>query len=165
MPAPRRVARAIVSGMEVSIRHAQPSDYGRVIGRVTTWWDGREHAPQLPQLFFLHFEGTCFVADDADGQLAGFLIGFFSQTEEDEAFVHFVGVAPEHRRSGVGRMLMERFLEATEATGRSVVRSVAHPSDAPAIAFLEAVGFTPEHLVRDFEGPGEDRVVLVRIID
>jgi hypothetical protein len=65
----------------VTIRHAQPSDYGRVIGRVNAWWEGREMAPMLPQLFFLHFEGTSFVADREDGQLAGFLIGFFSQTD------------------------------------------------------------------------------------
>ena len=49
----------------VDIRHAQPSDYGRVIGHVNAWWGGREMAPMLPKLFFLHFEGTSFVADDA----------------------------------------------------------------------------------------------------
>jgi ribosomal protein S18 acetylase RimI-like enzyme len=148
----------------MTIRHAQPSDYGRVIGRVTTWWEGRERAPQLPQIFFLHFEGTSFVADDEDGQLAGFLIGFLSQTAEDEAFVHFVGVAPERRRSGVGQALYARFLEAARDSGRSVVRCVAHPSDARAISFHESVGFTAEHIARDFEGLGEDRVILVRTI-
>lgn len=148
--------------MSTSIRHAQPSDYGRVIGRVTSWWDSRDHAPQLPQLFFLHFEGTCFVADDADGQLAGFLIGFLSQSAPDEAFVHFVGVDPARRRAGVGRALVERFVEAARAAGRTSVRVVAHPSDARAIGFLESVGFAAERIARDFEGPGEDRAVLAR---
>ncbi len=146
----------------VTVRHAQPSDYGRVIGRVTTWWEGRDHAPQLPQLFFLHFEGTCFVADDADGALAGFLIGFLSQSSPEEAFVHFVGVDPARRRSGIGSALYERFLEAAAAAGRTSVRAVAHPSDARALGFHEALGFAAESIARDFEGPGEDRVVLVR---
>lgn len=145
-----------------TIRRAQPSDYGRVIGRVQTWWGSRDHAPQLPQLFFLHFEGTSLVADDADGQLVGFLIGFLSQTAPDEAFVHFLGVAPDRRRTGVGRALYERFLDEARAAGRSSVRAVAHPSDARAISFHEALGFRAESIARDFEGPGEDRVVLVR---
>lgn len=148
--------------MEVAIRHAQPSDYGRVIGRLHAWWEGHDIAPQLPQLFFLHFEGTSFVADAPDGQLAGFLIGFLSQSNDTEAFVHFVGVAPEHRRQGVGRALYLRFFEAARAHGRSVVRCVAHPSDARAIGFHEALGFHAERIARDFEGPGEDRVLLAR---
>ena len=48
----------------MEIRHAQPSDYGRVIGRVNAWWGGRDMAPMLPKLFFVHFEGTSFVVDD-----------------------------------------------------------------------------------------------------
>ena len=48
-------------------------------------------APMLPKLFFLHFEGTSFVAEDEDGKLVAFLIGFLSQTDPEEADVHFVG--------------------------------------------------------------------------
>ena len=59
--------------MTVTIRHAKPSDYGRVIGRVNVWWGGRDMAPVLPKLFFLHFEGTSFVAEDGEGDLVGFL--------------------------------------------------------------------------------------------
>ena len=32
-----------------------------------------------------------------DGKLVGFLIGFLSQTDPEEAYIHFVGVAPDHR--------------------------------------------------------------------
>ena len=76
------------------IRHASPADYGRVIQHVNAWWGGRDMAPMLPKLFFLHFEGTSFVAEDDEGKLVAFLIGFLSQTDPDEAYIHFVGVAP-----------------------------------------------------------------------
>ena len=111
----------------MEIRHANPSDYGRVIQHVNAWWGGREMAPMLPKLFFLHFEGTSFVAEDDDGKLVGFLIGFLSQTDPDEAYIHFVGVAPEHRGSGVGRELYERFFTVVAAHGRSLVRCVTSP--------------------------------------
>jgi ribosomal protein S18 acetylase RimI-like enzyme len=118
--------------------------------------------PVLPKLFFLHFEGTSFVAEDADGKLVAFLIGFLSQTDPDEAYIHFVGVAPEQRGSGVGRKLYERFFEAVRAEGRGVVRCVTSPSNTTSIAFHEAMGFGVDRVAEDYDGPGEDRVLFVR---
>jgi ribosomal protein S18 acetylase RimI-like enzyme len=145
----------------VEIRHAQPSDYGRVIGRVNAWWGGRDMAPMLPKLFFVHFEGTSFVVDDADGQLAGFLIGFHSQSSPEEAYIHFVGVAPEQRGNGIGRALYERFFAEARADGRAVVRCVTSPVNEDSIAFHQALGFEIERVAEDYDGPGEDRVLLV----
>ena len=90
---------------QVTVRHAKPSDYGRVIGRINVWWGGREMAPILPKLFFIHFEGTSFVAEDEDGELLGFVCGFLSQTADDDAYIHFVGITPEDRGEGLGRTL------------------------------------------------------------
>jgi ribosomal protein S18 acetylase RimI-like enzyme len=148
----------------VKIRHAQPSDYGRVIQHVNAWWGGREMAPMLPKLFFLHFEGTSFVAERKDGTIAGFLIGFLSQTNEDEAYVHFVGVAPDQRGSGLGRDLYERFFSAAREQGRTVVRCVTSTSNTDSIAFHEALGFEVDRVAKDYDGPGEDRVLLVKAI-
>ncbi len=146
----------------LQIRHANPSDYGRVIQHVNAWWGGREMAPMLPKLFFLHFEGTSFVAEDDEGNLVAFLIGFVSQTRPDEAYVHFVGVAPEHRGSGVGRRLYERFFETVGEHGCTTVRCVTSPANSGSIAFHEALGFAVDRVVDDYDGPGEDRAVLVR---
>lgn len=148
--------------MTIAIRHTQPSDYGRVIGRVNAWWGGRDMAPMLPKLFFIHFEGTSFVVDDEDGQLAGFLIGFNSQSAPDEAYIHFVGVAPEHRGHGIGRALYERFFAEAASHGRTVVRCVTSPLNEQSVAFHRALGFEVERIVEDYDGPGEDRVLLVR---
>ncbi len=146
----------------VAIRHAKPSDYGRVIGLVNVWWGGREMAPMLPKLFFIHFEGTSFVAETADGDLVGFVCGFLSQTADDEAYIHFVGIDPEARGSGLGRALYERFFEEVRADGRSVVRCVTSPANERSVAFHESLGFEVERVVPDYDGPGEDRVLLVK---
>jgi ribosomal protein S18 acetylase RimI-like enzyme len=144
------------------IRHAQPSDYGRVIGRVNAWWGGRDMAPMLPKLFFVHFEGTSFVVDGEDGQLAGFLIGFLSQTDANEAYIHFVGVDPDRRGEGIGRALYERFFAEALDNGRTVVRCVTSPVNEASVAFHEAMGFEVERVAEDYDGPGEDRVLLRR---
>jgi ribosomal protein S18 acetylase RimI-like enzyme len=146
----------------LTIRHAKPSDYGRVVGRVNVWWGGREMAPILPRLFFLHFEGTSFVADDDDGELAGFVCGFLSQTDPKEAYIHFVGVSPGRRGEGIGRTLYERFFAEAREHGRSLVRCVTSPGDQESIAFHEALGFEVDRVVEDYDGPGEDRVLLLK---
>ncbi len=148
----------------MEIRHAEPADYGRVIGRVNAWWGGREMAPMLPRLFFVHFEGTSYVVDDDEGQLAAFLIGFLSQTDPDEAYVHFVGVSPEHRGEGLGRQLYERFFDDARAAGRIRVRSVTSPANEESVAFHEALGFEAERVAHDYDGPGEDRVLFVKAL-
>jgi len=146
----------------VTIRHARPSDYGRVIGRANVWWGGRDMAPVLPRLFFLHFDGTSFVAEDAEGELAGFLCGFVSQTSPHEAYIHFVGVSPEQRGEGIGRSLYERFFAEVGKQDRSLVRCVTSPANEESVAFHDALGFEVERVAKDYDGPGEDRVLLVK---
>jgi ribosomal protein S18 acetylase RimI-like enzyme len=133
-----------------------------VIGRVNVWWGGREMAPMLPKLFFLHFEGTSFVAEDEEGDLTGFVCGFLSQTNSDEAYIHFVGISPDHRGKGLGRTLYERFFDEVRAQGRSVVRCVTSPVNERSVAFHEALGFEVERVAEDYDGPGEDRILLVK---
>ncbi len=148
--------------MTTSIRHANPSDYGRVIQHVNAWWGGRDMAPMLPKLFFLHFEGTSFVAEDEEGRLVAFLIGFLSQTDPQEAYIHFVGVAPDQRGSGIGRELYMRFFAVVSAEGRTRVRCVTSPLNEGSVAFHESLGFSAERVAADYDGPGEDRVLFVK---
>jgi ribosomal protein S18 acetylase RimI-like enzyme len=119
-------------------------------------------APMLPRVFFIHFEGTSFVAEDEGGELRGFVCGFLSQAADDEAYIHFVGVDPGARGDGLGRALYERFFDEVRTQGRSVVRCVTSPVNQRSVAFHEALGFEVERVVEDYDGPGEDRVLLVK---
>jgi ribosomal protein S18 acetylase RimI-like enzyme len=141
------------------VRNAEPEDYGRVIAVVDGWWGGRVMAAMLPKLFFIHFRDTSFVAEE-DGSLAGFLCGFRSQTFADEAYIHFVGVDPDRRGSGLGRLLYERFFEAVRP--RTVVRAVTSPVNERSVAFHEALGFEVERVDDSYDGRGEPRVLLVK---
>ena len=116
----------------------------------------------LPKLFFIHFDGTSFVAENSGGELLGFLCGFLSQPDDDEAYIHFVGVAPEERGGGLGRALYERFFDEARSQRRSVVRCVTSPVNERSVAFHQALGFEVERTVPDYDGPGEDRVLLVK---
>jgi ribosomal protein S18 acetylase RimI-like enzyme len=145
--------------MTAVIRNAEPHDHARVVAVVDEWWGGRPMAAMLPKLFFVHFRDTSFVAEEA-GELAGFLCGFCSQTFAGEAYIHFVGVDPGGRRSGLGRELYERFFAAIEP--RMVVRAVTSPANERSVAFHRALGFEVEGVQADYDGRGEARVQLVK---
>jgi predicted GNAT superfamily acetyltransferase len=143
----------------MEIRNAEPYDYARVIAVVDDWWGGRRMAAMLPKLFFIHFRDTSFVAED-DGELAGFLCGFRSQTYDDEAYVHFVGVDPRRRGAGLGRLLYERFFEAVKP--RTIVRAVTSPVNQQSVAFHRSLGFETDRVDTSYDGAGEARVLLVK---
>jgi ribosomal protein S18 acetylase RimI-like enzyme len=141
------------------IRPAEPADYASVIGVIDDWWGGRPMAAMLPKLFFVHFRDTSFVAEE-DGRVVGFLCGFRSQTHDDEAYIHFVGVDPSRRGAGLGRELYERFFAAVAP--RMTVRAVTSPVNERSIEFHRALGFEVERVDEDYDGRGEARVLLRR---
>jgi ribosomal protein S18 acetylase RimI-like enzyme len=104
---------------------------------------------------------------ERDDRLAGFLIGLFSHDRGDEGYIHFVGIAPEQRRRGLGRQLYERFFEMCRGANRRWVRCVTSPSNTLSIEFHEAMGFEIERsggeLAKpDYDGSGLARVAFVR---
>jgi ribosomal protein S18 acetylase RimI-like enzyme len=141
------------------IRPLETADYAPVIAVVDEWWGGRPMAAMLPKLFFTHFRDTSFAAEQ-DGRLVGFLCGFRSQTHEDEAYIHFVGVDPAARGLGVGRALYDRFYASVAP--RTTVRAVTSPVNERSIAFHQALGFDVGEVDEDYDGRGEPRVLLVK---
>ncbi len=151
--------------MTIELRPAQTGDYEYIIARVDHWWGGRNMAAMLPRLFFEHFTPTTAIAVDGESaRIAGFVCGFVSQTDPDIAYIHFVGVDPDLRGTGVGRTLYEWFFEQGAAQGCTRVKSVTSPLNGGSRSFHAAMGFG-EHWVEDYDGRGEARIVFTREIN
>ena len=157
----------------MNIRPISERDHAPIIAVVNDWWGGREMAGLLPRLFFAHFQGTSFAIDD-DRQLIAFLIGFVSQTNPRQAYIHFVGIHPEFRKHGLGRQLYELFFETVRARGCDSVRCITAPINSGSIAFHQRMGFqieksNQEHngvpFTADYDGPGHDRVLFVKTLE
>ena len=149
-----------------AFRAACPDDYDAIIAVVDSWW-GRPIGGALQRLFLEHFADTSLVAElsgssDGPPRMVGFLIGFLSPRLEEEAYIHFVGVDPDERGTGLGRALYEEFFEAMRRHGRTVVHAVTSPVNLGSIAFHRAMGFEVSGPVDGYDGPGADRVVFVR---
>lgn len=155
---------------ELSIRHAEPSDYRQIIAVVDDWWGGRRMADMLPKLFFVHFRPTSFVAEH-NNRIVGFVVGFVSQTFPEEAYIHFVGVHPDFRKAELGRALYERFFSSAAKLGCHTVRCVTSPINKSSISFHRSMGFSAENsekivddipVAKEYDGKGEDRVLFFK---
>jgi len=161
------------SGPEIRLRRPVEADHARLIGSIDEWWAGRKLHPLLPRLWFQHFTGTSWVAEDDRDRLVGFIVGFISADRRDEAYVHMVGTDPNHRRQGLGRLLYRRFLDDIAGRGVRRVTAVTWPGDRASVAFHRALGFTPDTgpgtqnlygtpAYPDYDAEGDDRVVFSR---
>lgn len=154
----------------MKIRNVRTSDYAPIITVLDDWWGGRKMSAMLPCLFFEHFCDTSFIIEE-DDRIVAFLIGFFSQSWPEEAYIHFVGVHPQYRKRGYGRVLYNQFFEVMRQNQRSVVRCVTSPINTGSIAFHTCLGFQIEPGEDDqdgvtydpnHDGPGEHRVRFLR---
>lgn len=143
---------------EPLVRRASAADYDAIVNAVDPWW-GRPVAAALPRLFLDHFAGSSLVAE-RDGELVGFLIGFASPGRPAEAYIHFAGVHPGCRGTGLARRLYQQFISAARADGRSIVRAITSPVNHGSIRFHQAMGFTVSGPVRDYNGPGRDMMTF-----
>ena len=157
----------------ITFRRPTEADYPAISSVLDDWWGGRQLDHLLPRLWLQHFTGTSWLAESADGRLAGFLIGFLSPDRPDVAYCHLVAANPNLRRRGLGGALYERFFDDARANARSVVSAITWPANRPSIAFRRALGFeieggpgsqnlygTPARAEYDFDR--EDRAIMVR---
>ncbi|SEU41328.1 GNAT family N-acetyltransferase [Nonomuraea wenchangensis] len=146
-----------------ALRPATPGDYDAIAAVVDTWW-GRPILPSLPRLFLDHFHRTSLIASTGAGELAGFLVGFPSPSAEDEAYIHFVGVSPAARGTGLGRRLYEAFFGIARGHGRQVVKAITSPVNEGSIAFHRRMGFTVHGPHPAYNGPGTTLITFERAL-
>jgi len=144
------------------IRTAAPADYDAIAAVVDQWW-GRPILGSLPRLFLDLFYSSSLVIDGTGGPDA-FLIGIFSPSESDRAYIHFVGVAPHVRRAGYGRLLYEEFFRRARADGRRTVSAITAPVNQRSADFHRALDFKVSRPVRDYNGPGHSMLVFDRTL-
>lgn len=143
------------------VRGARPEDFDRISAVADAWW-GRPIAIHLPRLWLDHFFATSRVVEDEAG-LAAFLVAFVSPSRPDVAYIHFVGVRPDLRRSGLARALYEDFFERARRAGCHEVRAVTSPVNDGSKRFHARMGFSTEE-VADYDGPGRPMTVFKKVL-
>jgi GNAT superfamily N-acetyltransferase len=143
----------------MNIRGLQKADYDHLVSVLDRWWGGPAGQHEHPM--FAYEFGEHGLVMERDGDVVGFLLGFVTATDPVVAYVHLVGIHPDHRRRGVGKMLYERFAESCSKKGATRIKAIAAVGDESSMRFHTALGFTPKE-VPDYAGPGRARVVFVK---
>ena len=150
----------------LTFRTPTEADYPDVLEALDAWWGdvggangGTERARLLPRLFFQHFTDTSIVVLNR-GDIVAFLIGFLSQSRTDQAYIHFVGVAPSHRRRGIANDLYRHFFDTARRHGRRSVHAITSVGNAASQDFHRRIGFAVSDPVVNYDGRGGDRVTF-----
>jgi len=139
------------------LRALEKQDYDQIVQIIDRWSGGPTSALVHPLLFY-ELGGLAQVVE-RDSQLVGFLFGFLSQSREPIGYVHLVGVHPEFRRRGIGRLLYSKFEDDCRERGCKALKAMTAPGNESATAFHKALGFGAE-LFDGYAGPGRPRVVF-----
>ncbi len=145
----------------VATRVARPDDFDAIASVVDDWW-GRPVSASLPRLFLDHFWSTSRVAEDETG-LVGFVVALVSPSAEC-AYIHFVGVRPDHRRTGLAARLYTQVQVHARQHGCRELRAITAPSNADSVAFHERLGFVVTGPIADYNGPGRSMVTFHKAI-
>jgi GNAT superfamily N-acetyltransferase len=151
------------------VRNVFEADILAIVDKSKEWADIVIERDTIYHVLTRHFRSTCFIAEDR-GQTIGYLLGFRSQTYQDEAYMHLVRVDPRLRGHGVGRRLFSQFEAATRALGCKKIITTSRPQNKTAAKFYEEMGFKPVEAgsmievdgvraIKDYNGPGK-HVVL-----
>ena len=157
----------------VRFRRPTEADHAPIVRLVDEWWGGRRMSGLFLRLWFQHFAGSSWIAEDDDGRLLGFLVGFISQDDPQTGYVHMIATDPNRRRHGLGAALYGRFFDDVASRGVRRVKAITWPGNRVSVAFHRSIGFRLEDgpgtqrlygtpAFPDYDGDGEDRVVFVR---
>jgi GNAT superfamily N-acetyltransferase len=122
-------------------------DYDHIVQIIDRWWGGPTTALAHP-IFFYELGSMARVVEH-DGILVGFLLGY----------VHLVGIHPDYRRRGVGKVLYQTFEEDARAAGCSRLKAITTVGNEGSIAFHKATGWSVTY-VEDYAGPARPRIVF-----
>jgi ribosomal protein S18 acetylase RimI-like enzyme len=81
-----------------------------------------------------------FIASDQD-KVVGFTIAAYNQGLK-KATIENMYVAPDHRQSGVGKLLIERLLSTLASKGCEYVATLVPPNTDAAIRFYQSAGLS-----------------------
>ena len=143
-------------------RKMSKSDFDVVVEVIDRWWGGPISTLAHP-IFFYELGELAHVVED-DSRIIGFLLGFIAHAESQPdrtGYVHLVGIHPDHRRKGVGRVLYETFLRACEQAGCVRLKAITTNGNEASLRFHTSQGWEARE-VDDYAGQDRRRIVFTK---
>jgi GNAT superfamily N-acetyltransferase len=136
------------------------TDYDHIVSVIDRWWGGPSSALAHP-IFFYELGRLARVVE-AEGVLVGFLFGLICP-DKPVGYVHLVGIHPDYRRRGVGRLLYAAFEEDCRREKCRELKAITTLGNEGSVRFHQAQGWSMEE-VEDYAGPGRLRIVFTKAL-
>ncbi|RJO62534.1 MAG: GNAT family N-acetyltransferase [Dehalococcoidia bacterium] len=149
-------------GCAMLITNCDKGDFDQIINDVEDFWGSRRTACLHHPMFLYEFGNTAYVVKE-NGRVLAYLFGFLSQTGP-LAYIHLVAVRQSHRRHGLGCQLFEHFADYARKKGCQTIKAITSPDNVASVAFHRRLGMEISASVKDYSGPGIDRIVLIKAL-
>jgi ribosomal protein S18 acetylase RimI-like enzyme len=154
------------------IRNAAEADFMHCVLIAKRAWPDFKERESIYHIFCKFFSNTCFVCEQ-DKTIHAFLLGFISQVDPSQAYIHLVATDPSQQRQGLASGLYQRFFETADGLGARQVRLIVNPGNRGSLAFHEKLGFQADihgetvmvdgvPARKDYNGPGQHMVPFSR---
>lgn len=118
------------------------------------------------EAFQRHLDAPAFLVADVGGEIVGHVVGDVSPGFPGPVgHIKDLGVHPDHRRQGIGRLLLDRALARLQDAGAVRTTLEVRASNAPAIALYRSTGFEPWRNRAGYYPDGEDALVMLHRSD
>ena len=146
------------------------NDYQHILAHIADFWGGNRTLSLHHPMFVHEFGDSAFVIH-AGKVIAAYLFGMYAQTSPT-AYVHLVAVRKPYRRHGYARKLYAHFIDVARARGCRWLKAITTPGNSASVAFHRSLSMELQGspnadgvpVVRDYAGPGQDRVVMIRAL-
>jgi GNAT superfamily N-acetyltransferase len=98
---------------------------------------------------------------EESGRMIGFLLGFIAHEPVRTGYVHLVGIHPDFRRRGVGRLLYETFTDTCRAAECGRMKAITTLGNEGSQSFHLALGWDAQD-IEDYAGPSRKRIVFTK---
>jgi ribosomal protein S18 acetylase RimI-like enzyme len=135
----------------IKIRLMKSDDFDAVVGI-----DNKVLKASRPEYYETKFEKlfnskdylpTSLVAEEEDGRVVGFIMGVLYMGEygifQEEATLDTIGVDPDCQNKGVGKQLINEFLDHLKRLGVQKINTLVDWNDSKLIHFFSANQFSP----------------------
>jgi len=154
----------------MEIVNCTKADFDRILTEFGRFWDSeRTRALHHPILIF-EFGNSAFIIKE-NGEILAYLFGLISQTGPT-GYVHLLAVRQDKRKIGLASKLYDHFTGYAQKHGCKKLKAITSPINSLSIAFHRGIGMRllgePNAdglpVVKDYSGPGLDRVVFEKEI-
>lgn len=160
----------------IKVRNVQGDDFLKIAELAEKCSSITKEKNSIYHMFTKFFRNTSFIVkDSAEKGVLGFLLGFISPVDPNNAYIHILCVKPGFGKENIATHLLQSFFEVLRDKGCRKVYLLTKPRNKVAVSFYKTLGFKEYendktiaidglNIIRNYNGPGEHRVVFFKII-